>query len=309
MTRILITGGTGQLGFELARVVWPEDVEVVFPNRAALDLGDCNSIAAIFERGPWDAVVNSAAYTAVDAAEDDVANAFLYNAQGAAWLAEGAHKVGANFVQISTDYVFDGSALDPYREDSSVSPIGAYGASKLAGEFAVRAAHPHALVLRTAWVLGVHGNNFLKTRLRLGADRPHLRVVADQRGCPTSAADIAQAVRTIVMRQLSGPGAPTGVHHFVNAGEASWCELARTIFELAGRYGAPTPEVAAIGTADYPTRARRPTNSRLDTSLITANFGIVPRAWQDAVAEIVDELCANQRPSVVDANVIGEIEA
>lgn len=309
MARVLVTGGTGQLGFELSRIAWPEGVDVVFPDRATLDLGDSSSITAIFERGSWDAVVNSAAYTAVDAAEDNVANAFLHNAQGPAWLAEAAHKVDAAFVQISTDYVFDGSAINPYCEDSPVSPIGAYGASKLAGEFAVRAAHPHALVLRTAWVLGVHGNNFLKTMLRLGADRSHLGVVADQRGCPTSAADIAQAVRTIVLRQLADPGAPAGVHHFVNAGEASWCELARTIFELAGRHGAPTPAVTAIGTSDYPTRARRPANSRLDTSRITANFGIVPRPWQDAVAEIVDELCANERPSVVAANVIGENEA
>ncbi len=310
MARILITGGTGQVGLELARVDWPEGIEVVFPTRAELDLGAPGSIAAMLEeQGPWDAVVNCAAYTAVDAAEDDVARAFLYNAQGPAWLAEGAHKLGAHFVQISTDYVFDGSAHAPYREDAPVAPLGAYGASKLAGELAVRAAHPGAVVLRTAWVLSAHRGNFLKTMLRLGGERPRLGVVDDQHGCPTSAVDIAQAIATIVLRQLADPLAPSGIYHFVNAGEASWCGLARSIFTLAARHGAPVPEVAAVGTADYPTRARRPANSRLATEKIARDFGIVARPWPEAVAQLVEMLCAGTPPCGVAAGAQGNIGA
>lgn len=306
MNRILVTGGTGQVGLELARITWPQGVELVFPDRGALDLGNRSSIVEIFENGVWDAVINCAAYTAVDAAEDDVANAFLYNAQGPAWLAETAYRAGASFIQISTDYVFDGLALEPYSECASVAPVGAYGASKLAGELAVRAAHPRAIVLRTAWVLSAHRNNFLKTMLRLGGERRSLGVVADQLGCPTSAADIAHAVSTILLQQLSDPDAPFGVYHFVNAGEATWHELACMIFDKASQYGAPMPEVAKVGTADYPTRARRPANSRLQTGRIADDFGIIPRPWQVAVAEIVEELCSGDWSTAVSSTKIGE---
>lgn len=292
MRRILITGGTGQIGLELARLSWPAGVEACFPSRGELDLGSAESIASCFASSRWDCVINSAAYTSVDAAEDDVAAAFLINAQGPVSLAEASAKAGVPMIQLSTDYVFDGKLDRPYREDDPVGPLGAYGASKLAGELAVRAANPRSIVLRTAWVISVHRSNFLKTMLRLAAERPKLAVVADQIGCPTGAADIASALQVIALKLMDDPNAPCGTYHFVNSVEASWYELARAIFERAEGHGVSTPEVQAIASADYPTRARRPASSRLDTSSIARDFGIKPRPWREAVADIVDELLA-----------------
>lgn len=292
MRRILITGGTGQVGLELAGLSWPDDVEVHFPTRSEVDLTSRESIANCFASVAWDCVVNCAAYTAVDAAEDDVAAAFLSNAQGPAWLAEAASNAGIPIIHVSTDYVFDGALDRPYREDDAVRPVGAYGASKLAGELAVRAANPRSIVLRTAWVVSRHRSNFLKTMLREGAARRKLAVVSDQVGCPTSAADIASALQRISLQLMEDPRAAGGTYHFVNSGEASWYELAQSIFSRAADYGVSAPEVHAISTAEYPTRARRPVNSRLDTAKIGRDFGIRPRPWREAVAEIIVELLA-----------------
>ena len=290
--RILVTGGAGQIGLELARLAWPDAVELHFPTRAELELSSGASIAAGFAGERWDAVINSAAYTAVDAAEDDVAAAFLANAQGPAWLAQETRKSGIPLIQISTDYVFAGAFDQPYLETDPVGPTSIYGASKLAGELAVRLGNPRSVVLRTAWVLSVHRANFLKTMLRAGAANPQLRVVADQIGCPTSAQDIAAALQVITLRLINDPAAPCGTYHFANAGSASWCELARTIFALAEPQGGPHPEVIAIATTEYPTKARRPANSCLDTASIQRDFGIIPRPWQEAVGDIVTELLA-----------------
>ena len=290
--RILVTGGSGQIGFELARVDWPAQIDLCLPTRGELDLSSPDSIGRYVANGGFDCVINCAAWTAVDAAEDHVAGCFLANAQGPAWLAEAAHRVGAAMVQVSTDYVFDGSLDRPYREDDPVAPAGAYGASKLAGEYAVRLANPRSVVLRTAWVLSPHRANFLKTMLRLGAERSELGVVADQRGCPTSAADIAIALRAIALRQLDDAQAPTGVYHFVNAGEATWHDLATAIFEMAAQRGGPSPKVNAITSEQFPTRARRPGNSRLDTGKFQRDFSVVPRPWRDAVGEIVGQVLA-----------------
>lgn len=290
MRRILVTGGSGQIGIELARLSWPADTELHFPSRTELDLNSPESVAACFASGRWDGVINTAAHTAVDAAEDEVAAAFLANAQGPAWLAEASRKAGIPIVHVSTDYVFDGALDRPYREDDSVGPISAYGASKLAGELAVRAANPRSVILRTAWVLSAHRSNFLKTMLRVGAERTTLNIVADQFGCPTGAADIANALQLILLKQMNEPQAPCGIYHFVNSGEASWYELARTIFALAGEHGVTPPEVQAIRTRDFPTKVRRPANSRLETNKIATDYGIIPRSWQEAVADIVSEL-------------------
>lgn len=290
--RILVTGGAGQVGLELAQQPWPDGVELHLPTRATLDLTSADSILRCVTEGSYAAVINCAAWTAVDAAEDHVADAFLVNAHGPAWLAEAAHASGIPLVQVSTDYVFDGSLDRPWREDDPASPLGVYGASKLAGEVAVRAKQPRSVVLRTAWVLSTHRANFLKTMLRVGAERDSLTVVADQIGCPTAARDIAAALRKIVLRLIADEGAPTGVYHFVNSGEASWFELAKAIFEMAARLGGPSPHVTAIPTTAYPTRAPRPANSRLDTSKIGRDYGIVARDWRDAVQEIVSELLA-----------------
>jgi dTDP-4-dehydrorhamnose reductase len=287
---ILITGGAGQVGLELQAHAWPEDVVVHAPGRDDLDLADPASVRAAFAVRPYSAVINSAAWTAVDKAEDAVADAFLANAQGPAVLAEVTRQAGVPLVQVSTDYVFDGSADRPYVESDPVGPLGVYGASKLAGELAVRSGNPRSAVLRTAWVLSVHRANFLKTMLRLAESRDRLGVVGDQIGCPTSARDIARALAVITLRLMDDPDAPTGVYHFVNAGETSWAGLAREIFALSRAAGGPSAEVDAITTDQYPTPAKRPANSRLETTKLSRDFGIQPRDWRAAVAEIVAEL-------------------
>lgn len=287
---ILITGGAGQLGLALARAAWPEDVVLHRPARDELDLADASSIRRVLESRPWAAVINSGAYTAVDKAESDVATAFAVNGQAAAVLADGAKAMGAPMVQVSTDYVFDGSKAGPYVEDDPVGPLGVYGASKLAGELAVSASGARHVILRTAWVLSPDRANFLKTMLRLAETRPELGVVADQRGCPSSTNDIAAAIVKVIGRLMDDQDAPTGVYHFVNAGVASWADLARHIFDLSGARGGPTARVCAITTNDYPTPAKRPANSALATDKITRDFGVSPRPWQEAIADIIDTL-------------------
>jgi dTDP-4-dehydrorhamnose reductase len=290
MGEILVTGGAGQVGAELARLEWPAGVTLHLPTRSELDIGDAASVEALFAARRFAAVINAAAYTAVDKAEAESAAAFLANAQGPAHLAQASRRAGIPLVHVSTDYVFDGSKDGPYLETDPVAPLGSYGASKLAGEYAVLSGNRRSAVVRTAWVLSAHRGNFLKTMLRLGASNPQLRVVADQIGCPTSAADIAAALKTIALAMIEDADAPTGVFHFVNAGEASWYDLAHEIFALSAAAGGPVPAVAAIATVDYPTPARRPANSRLSTGRITAEYGVHPRDWRAAVRDIVDEL-------------------
>lgn len=287
---ILITGGAGQVGLELLAADWPSEVVLHAPTRDQLDLGDITSVRAAFAANPFAAVINSGAYTAVDKAETEVAAAFAANAMGPAILAEVTRAAGVPLVQVSTDYVFDGAKDEAYVEDDPVKPLGVYGASKLAGELAVRAGNPRSVVLRTAWVLSVHRANFLKTMLRLAADRPGLRVVGDQTGCPTTARDIAATLQIIALRMIADPEAPTGVYQFVNAGETTWAGLAVEIFALSAARGGPSATVEAITTADYPTLARRPGNSRLSTARLSADYGVRPRPWQTGVAEIITEL-------------------
>lgn len=287
---ILITGGAGQVGLELARVAWPERVRLHRPTRDQLDLGDANAVRALFAATPFRAVINAGAWTAVDKAEAEVAAAFAANAMGPAVLAEVTRIADIPLVQVSTDYVFDGKGEADYAESDPVGPLGVYGASKLAGEVAVRTGNPRSVVLRTAWVLSPHRSNFLKTMLRLAADRPALRVVDDQTGCPTSAKDVAEALAAITLQMIADPAAPTGVYHFVNAGTTSWAGLAREIFVLSAARDGPSAEVEGVSTADYPTPARRPANSRLSTVKITRDYAITPRPWKDAVADIVAEL-------------------
>ena len=283
---ILVTGGRGQIGLELARQAWPADVTIHYPTRDTCDIGSQASLFTYLRSYSFDAIINCAAYTAVDKAEEEREAAFLINGEAPGWLAD----TGIPLIHLSTDYVFDGTKDDYYTEDDPVAPLGVYGASKQEGERAVRAGQSRSVILRTAWVISAHRANFLKTMLRVGATNPKLRVVDDQHGCPTSAADIAAALRTIVLRLIEDPAAPTGTYHFVNAGEASWCELAREIFALSAAAGGPSAEVEAITTAEYPTPAKRPANSRLSTSKIAADYGIHPRDWRAAVRDIIDEL-------------------
>ena len=287
---ILITGGSGQVGTELAGLTWPDDVVVHVPTRAELDLADPASVEAMIASRPWAAVISSGAYTAVDKAETEVRDAWLINAVAPAILARGASKAGIPIVHVSTDYVFDGSQPGFYSETDPVAPLGIYGASKEGGEQAVRTANARHAIVRTAWVVSRHRANFIKTMLRFGAERDEMRVVGDQRGCPTFAGDLAAALQTIVLRMIADEAAPRGTYHFVNAGEASWAEFATAIFAASARHGGKQPKVTTITTAEYPTPARRPANSRLSTARIEADYGVTPRPWPEALEETVAAL-------------------
>jgi dTDP-4-dehydrorhamnose reductase len=295
---ILVTGGSGQVGLELLRQTWPADLTMLAPSRAELDLSSGESIAAWFAGRQIDCIINPAAYTAVDLAEDHIGTAFQANAQGPAWLADIARERGIPLLHVSTDYVFDGALDRPYREDDPVAPLGVYGASKLAGELAVRAGAPRHVILRTAWVVSAQRNNFLKTMLRLAAERPELRVVADQHGCPTGARDIAAALHEIALAHLADASAPGGTYHFVNAGSTTWHGLAEAIMAASARCGGPHVPIVPIASADYPQRAARPANSRLDPAKLKRDFGITPRPWQETVSEIVSELHAAEQARI-----------
>ncbi len=282
MKPILVTGGTGQVGTALKARAGALGAELVTPGRDALDLLDAGAIDAAVAARDWGAIINCAAYTAVDEAEREPARAFALNAGAPGRLAAAAAARGIRLIHLSTDYVFDGSQ-DGYRlEDDAVAPLGVYGASKHAGEQAVCAAGGNHLIVRTAWVVSPWRRNFIRTMLRLGAAGGPIRVVDDQRGCPTSALDLADALLAITARG-DGPG---GTVHIVNAGEASWFELARFVFVRAGL----RVDLRPIATGEYPTPARRPANSRLATERLRRDFGIDPRPWPDAVGEIVDAL-------------------
>lgn len=296
---ILVTGGNGQLGIELARAALPEGWQVVALDRTGLDLTDAAAITAKVTTGhegqPWAAVINGAAYTAVDKAESDVVAAWKVNALAPAAFAEACGQAGIPLVQVSTDYVFAGNkplaeGQGAWEVDDPVGPLGVYGASKLGGELAVRTSGARHAIVRTAWVVSPHGHNFIKTMLRVGADRGHLRVVGDQHGSPTSAADLAAALLTIAMRLVEDPAAPSGTFHFSNAGAASWADFATEIFRQSAARGGPTATVEAITTADYPTPARRPANSLLSHAAIQRAYGITPRPWADALGDILDQL-------------------
>jgi dTDP-4-dehydrorhamnose reductase len=287
--QILLTGGSGQVGTEIIRLA-SAGLEIVAPGRTQLDVSDPEAISRLIASQPWVAVINCAAYTAVDKAESDVVAAWRANALGPAAIAQATAQAQIPLIHVSTDYVFDGSKAGFYLETDPVAPIGVYGASKEGGEQAIRTANPRHVILRTAWVVSPHGSNFVKTMLRLGQTRPELKVVDDQRGCPTSATDIAETVLTIVGRMIAKEDAPTGTYHFVNSGEASWYEFARSIFQMVSERGVPVPAVHPIPSFEYPTPARRPVNSRLDTTKLNRDYGVVPRPWPEAVAEIVATL-------------------
>ncbi len=283
--KLLVIGKTGQVAQELARAL-PADVTARFLGRDELDLANPAAAAQAVAGGEADAVINAAAWTAVDKAETEEAAAHLVNAAAPAAMAEAAARRGIPFLHISTDYVFDGVGTRAFRPDDKTGPLGAYGRTKLAGEQGVRAAGGAHLILRTSWVVSAHGSNFVKTMLRLGQDRPVLRVVADQVGGPTPAADIATALITAARAMVQG--APGGTHHFSGAPDVSWAEFARAIMATAGL----PAQVEDITTADYPTPARRPANSRLDCSAFAAAFGVTRPDWREGLDRIVKELVA-----------------
>ncbi|NVO15241.1 MAG: dTDP-4-dehydrorhamnose reductase [Rhodoplanes sp.] len=286
---ILLFGGEGQLGQEILLQAVPAH-RVVAPTQAALDLAVAEAITEAVSNEPWSVIINAAAYTAVDRAEQDRDTAFAINATAPQTIAEAAARRGIPLLHVSTDYVFDGLKGAPYQPDDPVSPLGVYGASKEAGERAVRRANPRHVILRTAWLYSPFGANFVKTMLRLATDRDILKVVDDQRGCPTAAADLAAACLVIAGRLAAPADAPYGTYHFTNAGETTWCGFARAIFETAGPRLPKIPQVFPITTAEYPTPARRPVDSRLDCAETIARFGVVQPEWRTALAATLDRL-------------------
>lgn len=288
--KILATGANGQLGKELARAVLPQGWQVEAIGREAVDLADPEAIAAKIAEQPWAAVINGGAYTAVDKAEGDVVAAWQINALAPAALAAACAQAGIPLVQVSTDYVFAGDKVGAWETDDPAAPLGVYGASKLGGELAVRTSGARAAIVRTAWVVSAHGHNFVKTMLRIGAERDVLRVVDDQQGSPTSAADLAAALIVIAVRLAEDAAAPAGIFHYSNAGAVTWAGFAAEIFRQSALRGGPAASVEPITTIDYPTPARRPANSLLSHAAIEAAYGIRPRRWQTALSDILDEL-------------------
>ena len=288
--RILVTGRDGQVARCLADLSGGSH-EIVALGRPDLDLTDPATIAAAVATVRPDIVVNPAAYTAVDKAESEPDAAFAVNAAGAESVALAAAEAGVPIVHVSTDYVFAGDKDGRYVETDPVGPTGVYGASKLEGEARVLAANPRAVVLRTAWVYSPYGNNFLKTMLRVGKDRDVLRVVADQHGTPTYAPDIAAGILAVCERALADrDGAWPGVYHMVAEGETTWAGFAEAIFAASRERGGPAAGVEPITTADYPTPARRPKNSRLDTARFSATFDHRLPAWQSGITRCLDAL-------------------
>ena len=286
--KILIAGGSGQVGCCL-KAQLQGCAELSAPDSAVLDISNRDSVWRAVEAFRPDYIINAAAYTAVDKAEGDAGRAFAVNRDGARHLAEAAEAAGAAMLHISTDYVFDGAGGAPYDEAAPTAPQNIYGASKLAGEQAVLAACRRAVVIRTSWVFGAHGQNFVKTMLRLGRERDSLGIVADQYGAPTAAADIAAALITIVRRHTPGQLAErAGIYHYCGSPYASWFEFAETIFAEAAAQGvlAKIPAVKPIATADYPAPAKRPADSRLDCGKIRTVFGIGPCDWHSALSDL-----------------------
>jgi dTDP-4-dehydrorhamnose reductase len=302
VTRILVTGGSGQVGTELLAHRWPSGFQIVAPTRAELDLSDFSSVRAYLDANAFDGIINAGAYTAVDRAEKEVALAWAINALAPAVLAERAAKSNIPIIQLSTDYVFDGKKQGRYVEDDPVAPLNVYGASKEGGEQAVRTACRQYAILRTSWVVSPHGHNFVRTMLRLGRERDSLRVVADQHGAPTVAADVAAAVVTILTRLLTDAGAVAGTYHFSSAGRTTWFELARYVFANACEERAQAPGLFSVTSAEYPTPAVRPSNSLLSNGKIRARLGIEQRSWQVAVADVLSKLPRHDTCCKLEAN-------
>ena len=289
---ILLFGGGGQLGRELTALAAARSVSLRAPAHAEADIAEPESVAAAIAAAHPAIVVNAAAYTKVDEAETEIAAATRGNATGPAVLAEACARAHLPLVHVSTDYVFDGTKAGAYVESDPVAPSSVYGRTKADGEAAVRTRHREHLILRTSWVYGVHGRNMLKTALRLARERDELRFVADQRGCPTSTADLAEAILHVAPRLATGEPL-FGTYHFAGTGAATWydfvCHIVAVQAETTGR----RPRVVPIATAEYPTPARRPANSELDSSRFAATFGFRAQPWRTGVERAVRELVRN----------------
>lgn len=286
--RILLTGKNGQLGRCFQEVASSTAHQLFAYDSTELDISDMQQVAEVCAKVQPDVIVNAAAYTAVDKAEQEAERAYAVNEQGVRWLAEQAAQLDIPILHVSTDYVFDGLAVLPYQPTSATSPQGIYGASKRAGEVALLESGAGYVILRTAWVFSEYGNNFVKTMLRLAKERDALSVVADQYGCPTYAGDLAQALLQLCDQVAAGQTLACGVYHYCGDTPTSWHGFARTIFALAVESGVleKAPKLTAISSADYPTPAQRPEYSVLDTAEL-AVLGVVNSPWLQRLKPVI----------------------
>ena len=288
--RVLVTGAGGQLGSELVRLALEHGWPAIPLTHATLHIGDAEAVRNVVHKAMPSAVINAAAFTRVDEAETHPDRADRVNRDGARNLAQACGEEGIPIVHFSTDYIFDGQATRPYRPDDPPAPLGAYGRSKWEGELAVRDATERHLILRTAWVFGVHGHNFVKAILRNAVERDELKVVDDQRGSPTAAEDLAEATLT-ALEQVLARGSGWGTYHFVNAGSTTWHGFAERILALASRNGdLRARRVVPITTEELDLPAPRPRWSVLDTTSYEETFGFAPRPWEEALESVLERL-------------------
>jgi len=297
--RILVTGADGQVGRALLKT-FNGFAEIIACNRSSLDLANADQIREMVRKVAPDIIVNAGAYTAVDRAESERDLAFAINGRAPAVLAEEAQRAGSLLIHYSTDYVFNGSKTGPWVEDDQTDPLSVYGASKLAGEDAIRSVGGRHLIFRTSWVYAPEGKNFVLTMLRLGRERDSLNVVDDQVGAPTTAAELARVTHAVATGILEGSfGAVpvwAGTYHTTCSGSVSWCGFARAIFERApGLLGGKNPTVNPIATSDYPTPAKRPQNSVLSNEKFERTFGVRLASWQSGLDEVLAAISAHAR--------------
>jgi len=298
--RLLLLGGTGQAGRALQRLVWPEGWLIEAPPRRDLDLARPEGLESALDRYDADVVVNCAAFTAVDRAETEPDAAFAVNQHGVAALGQAARRRGSPVIHLSTDYVFDGRAGRPYRAEDPVAPVNVYGASKAAGEAALRAACPDHWIVRTAWVSGRGGGNFLHAILKAGLSRPALRIVDDQRGCPSPASLLADRLRSLAIRLAAAGDRPApGTFHLAGDEPVTWYALAREAYSALARHRPdwPQPELQPIATADWPTAAPRPRDTRLDSWPTLLSLGLAPLPWRSVLTGEVLAIAHHLRPA------------
>jgi dTDP-4-dehydrorhamnose reductase len=287
--KLLITGSKGQLGWELCRRGKDRGYDLIPLDLPEFDITDKSAVFDTVTRSRADLVVNAAAYTAVDRAESEIDIAFAVNRDGPSCLASACSDVHIPLIHVSTDYVFDGCKNGPYLETDLVAPVGIYGKSKAEGEAEVSRNLKEHIIIRTSWLYGVHGNNFVKTMLCLGREREELRVVDDQHGCPTFAADLAEAILTIASFIERGENMSWGTYHCCGGGSTTWYGFASKIFEMAKGYDTlRLKKVIPVTTSEYPTPAKRPANSIMDCTLFERNFGIAPKAWDESLSRMLD---------------------
>ena len=297
--KILITGSHGQLGRELIQEGQICDFDILAPSHQQVDITDIKAVKNFIDLHQPSCIINAAAYTQVDQAEIEESLAFAVNKTGCTILAQVCAKNDIPLINVSTDYVFDGQKQAPYHESDPISPIGVYGRSKAAGETEIRSNLEEHIIIRTSWLYGIHGQNFVKTMLKLARTKEYVRVVSDQYGSPTSAGELAKATITLADKWRQQSTMAWGTYHYCGQGIVSWHEFAETIVEMARRYGkVKTNRVEPITTADYPTKAKRPSFSALDCNQIKKNFGIIPKPWRESLKSTIQRLF--ERPPAVD---------